>query len=183
MAHFSLIAAMDSEHGIGKSGRLPWSLPGDLKHFKSITTQRAHPQKQNMVLMGRKTWDSIPEKFRPLPERINAVLSRKPDLKPPPGVLAFTSFKKALNHFKIHTLDETAPHLFVIGGQQIFETAIQYPECQKLYITHLLQSLQCDTFFPPFEDTFKCTHKSARLNENGITYYFAEYLRRENPAA
>ena len=84
---FSLIVAMDSQNGIGKNGQLPWHLPADLKHFKEITCTVRDPKKQNVVLMGRKTWDSIPEKFRPLPGRINVVLTRHPDLKFPLGVL------------------------------------------------------------------------------------------------
>ena len=77
---FSVIVAATSSYGIGKDGGIPWRLPGDMKHFKAITNSCA-PMKQNAVIMGRVTWESIPSKFRPLPGRMNVVLSRNPDAK------------------------------------------------------------------------------------------------------
>ncbi len=62
--------------GIGKDGTMPWNLPGDMAYFKALTTQTRDSNKQNAVIMGRRTWDSIPAKFRPLSNRINIVLSR-----------------------------------------------------------------------------------------------------------
>ena len=81
MKPFSIIVAFDSQYGIGKNGQLPWSLPSDLKHFKEITTAVTDPAKKNAVIMGRKTWESLPEKFRPLPGRVNMVLSQRGELK------------------------------------------------------------------------------------------------------
>ena len=80
MKPFSIVVAIDSQHGIGKNNDLPWHLPADLKHFKFITTNSA-VGKRNVVVMGRKTWDSIPEKFRPLPNRTNVVLSKSADVR------------------------------------------------------------------------------------------------------
>merc|ERR1719421_691737 len=81
----SVIVATTQKGGIGKDGTLPWKLPEDMAHFKKVTT--AAPEgKMNAVVMGRKTWESIPEKFKPLPGRINVVLSRKaaePDFSSP----------------------------------------------------------------------------------------------------
>ena len=79
MIKFSLVVAMDEERGIGKQGTLAWRLPADLKHFKEITTEVKDMKKQNAVIMGRKTWESLPEKFRPLPQRLNIVVTTQPN--------------------------------------------------------------------------------------------------------
>jgi dihydrofolate reductase/thymidylate synthase len=74
---FSIVVAMDSQQGIGKNNNLPWSLSADLTHFKSLTTTVTHLQKRNAVIMGRKTWNSLPTAFRPLPNRLNIVITRQ----------------------------------------------------------------------------------------------------------
>ena len=95
MRGFSVIvAACKQTHGIGMGGQLPWSLRGDMQFFKQLTRSTQDPLKRNAVVMGRKTWQSIPERFRPLDDRLNVVLSRNteakeeyniPDKVPPPG--------------------------------------------------------------------------------------------------
>lgn len=177
MMPFSLIAAMDAEHGIGKAGGLPWHLPGDLKHFKTLTTQTASAAQQNAVLMGRKTWASIPEKFRPLPNRINLVLTRDKQLKLPAGVLAADSLATAFDQLE-EVFKDRLHHVYVIGGQQVFEAALPSPYCQKLYLSHIQQAFQCDTFFPAFKAAFERTQKTASFEENGTRYFFAEYRRK-----
>ena len=79
MVNFSLVVAVDSNNGMGRAGALPWHLPGDMKHFKEITTRTESPDKKNVVVMGRKTWESLPGKFQPLPERINVIMTRQED--------------------------------------------------------------------------------------------------------
>lgn len=71
-----IVVAATKKLGIGKGGGMPWKLPGDMAYFKDLTTRTADSSKQNAVVMGRKTWESIPPKFRPLPGRVNVVLSR-----------------------------------------------------------------------------------------------------------
>ena len=73
---FQLVVAATRKLGIGKHGSMPWKLPGDMAYFKELTSKTADSSKQNAVIMGRKTWESIPLKFRPLPGRINVVLTR-----------------------------------------------------------------------------------------------------------
>jgi len=80
--------AFDSQYGMGKNGQLPWVIPQDLKHFKEISTAVINPANKNAVIMGRKTWESLPEKFRPLPGRVNVVLSKEGKLDLPSGVLS-----------------------------------------------------------------------------------------------
>lgn len=73
----NLIVAVDSRGGIGRNGGIPWRLPHELVRFAQLTTATTDPEKKNAVLMGRKVWESIPSKFRPLKNRLNIVLSRK----------------------------------------------------------------------------------------------------------
>lgn len=73
---FQIVVAATRKLGIGKGGTMPWKLPGDMAYFKELTSRTADPAKQNAVVMGRKTWESIPPKFRPLPGRVNVVLTR-----------------------------------------------------------------------------------------------------------
>ncbi|KAK4416694.1 Bifunctional dihydrofolate reductase-thymidylate synthase [Sesamum alatum] len=73
---YQVVVAATPDMGIGKNGKLPWRLPGDLKFFKEITATTSDPNKKNVVMMGRRTWESIPPQFRPLPGCLNVVLSR-----------------------------------------------------------------------------------------------------------
>lgn len=178
---FSLIVALDSQNGIGKNGQLPWQLPADLKHFKEITTAVQDPKKQNVVLMGRKTWDSIPEKFRPLKGRINFVLSRRADLQLPSGVFSAGSFEAAFNILGSKDLKSKWESVFVIGGAEIFNKAIVLPECQKLFVTHIKSAFSCDTYFPDFKKQFRATSQSPLLTEGDLGFFFEEYARNNMP--
>src|SRR3990167_6635768 len=131
---FSIVVAMDEARGIGKDGVLPWHLPSDLKHFAHITktTSSVH-NAVNAVIMGRKTWGSLPERFRPLPGRLNIVLSRQQNHDLPRGVLLADSLDEAILKAK----KANAEQLFVIGGGRVFEEALHDPHCEKLYITRI----------------------------------------------
>lgn len=177
MISFSLVVAMDLQRGIGKAGNLPWSFSGDMKYFKTLTTKTTTPRKQNIVMMGRKTWDSIPQKFRPLPNRINLVLTRNQHPDFPSPVLFADSLEKGLRLFQTSSYQEKIADIFIIGGEEIFEVALKMPACKKLYLTHIQHTFDCDTFFPQFEPQFKQNTTSKTLRENGISYYFAEYLK------
>jgi len=98
MRNFSIILAVDNENGIGKSGDLAWSIPEDMKYFKDTTTNTKDPKKQNAVIMGRKTWDSIPKKHRPFKNRKNFVLSRSYEngSQNPDGAAQYSDFDACL---------------------------------------------------------------------------------------
>ena len=176
MAGFSVVVAMDSCRGIGKNGGLPWHLSGELKHFKELTTQTTFPSKQNAVIMGRKTWTSLPDKFRPLPQRVNIVLTRNVNLALPEGVRKYQDLEKALADCGKSQDIKDIEQIFVIGGGKIFEAALNHPQCTKLHVTHILQSFDCDTFFPAFEDSFSKQSVSEVYCENSVRYFYAEYL-------
>nr|AIA16106.1 Dihydrofolate reductase [uncultured bacterium] len=118
---------------IGGDNDLPWYLPEDLKHFKKITTGHT-------VLMGRKTYDSIVKRLgKPLPDRVNVVITRQEDYTAMPGVLVFHSVEQALDALK-------HDDVYVIGGAQIFAAAL--PLAEKMYVTHVHKEYKGDVYFP-----------------------------------
>lgn len=178
MSDFSIIVALDEQKGIGKDGGLPWHLKADLQHFKTITTKTADPQQRNVVIMGRKTWESLPERFRPLPDRVNVVLTRDSNYPLPEGVFRAGSLDQAFSSLKGDTrLFGDIDSFFVIGGQQIFEEAMKRPQCQHLYCTHIEGDFQCDTFFPDFQQEFQLIETSSKLQEGALSYQFSLYKR------
>ena len=146
-----LIYARSRNNVIGVKGDLPWHLPEDLAHFKRTTLGQA-------VIMGRVTWQSIPEKFRPLPGRSNVIVSRQLDFSAP-GAQVVNSLQAALALFPAH---ET---VWLIGGAQLYAQAM--PLAQQLVITEIDADYQGDAFAPainPAEwtETQRTTHTSAQ---------------------
>jgi dihydrofolate reductase len=130
-----LIAAVARNGVIGRDNALLWHLPEDMRHFRRITTGHA-------VLMGRKTWDSLPERFRPLPGRRNLVLSRQPGWQAP-GAEAVGSLPAALQ-----ALSGT-DRVFVIGGAEIYAAAL--PLADELILTELHRDYEGNARFPSLE--------------------------------
>lgn len=131
-----LIVAVDREWGIGKNNDLMWHLPADMKFFKETTSG-------HIVVTGRKNYDSIPERFRPLPNRENAVLTRDRAYEAP-GALVFYSLESCLEHYQ----QEKERTVFIIGGGQIYREALQLDVVEELLITHVDGVFGADTFFP-----------------------------------
>ena len=173
MKSFGIVVAFDSRYGIGKNGQLPWHLPKDLKRFKEITAHVADSGKKNAVIMGRKTWESLPSKFCPLPGRLNLVLSKTGGLNLSADVLCASSLQDALTQLSSSEIE----NIFVIGGAQIYKETIVHPCCQKLYITHVQGDFGCDAFFPPISNQFFPIHASEDYQENGINFQFSDYVR------
>ncbi|MGA9855489.1 MAG: dihydrofolate reductase [Gammaproteobacteria bacterium] len=128
----SLVVAAGENNEIGKAGRMPWHLPADLKHFKSITLGKP-------VIMGRKTFEAI---GKPLPERRNIVVSRRPGYSPP-GCEVTQSFTDAL------VLAAGSAESMVIGGGEIYHEAL--PRTQRIYLTRVHAHFDADTFFPAID--------------------------------
>lgn len=133
----SIIVAMDEKRGIGLNGNLLTYLPGDLPRFKTITSNHT-------VIMGRKTFDSLPR--GPLPNRINIIISRNRELNIQ-GATVVHSLKEAVD--KCNSEDEC----FIIGGGEIYEEAIKI--ANKLYITHIKKTYNADTYFPEIKNEWK----------------------------
>jgi dihydrofolate reductase len=133
----SLIAAVGKNNVIGADGDLPWSLPKDMKFFSSTT--RGHH-----VLMGRKNFESIPEKYRPLPGRPNLVVTRNTNYKAD-GAAVFTTINEAINHARLAGEEE----LFIVGGGEIYKQTLHLADA--LYITEVDAEPEGDAHFPAFE--------------------------------
>lgn len=155
MASFDCIVAADERGGIGQGGTLPWRFPQDMAFFKQVTSACAEQGKQNAVIMGRKTWESIPAKFRPLPGRTNVVLSRNADLRAelnvPDDVVLASSLEEALATLeKQQGAGGSIADVFVIGGGSLYAEALSAgSRCRKLIMTIVhSESFACDTFLP-----------------------------------
>ena len=171
--NFSMIVAMDENRGIGFENGIPWKLPTDMKNFKTVTTTTRAPKKMNAVIMGRKTWESIPKKFRPLPDRLSIILSRNIQQDSLLGMLVADSLENALKLAEAHGVEE----VFVIGGEQIYKEAIKSPDCQVLYVTEICSKFNCDAHFPDFKEQFKLVDHGETITENGVPFVFCQYTR------
>lgn len=132
----TLIVAMGKHRGIGKDNDLLWKLPRDMKFFKETT-------EGHTVVMGRKNWESIPEKFRPLPNRKNIVISRNPDYKVE-GAVLITDLKEISEHYNV----DSDKKCFIIGGAQIYQLALEQDLIDEMYITQVHETFEADTYFP-----------------------------------
>jgi len=130
----SIIAAMDRNHLIGDNNQLPWHLPADFAHFKSVTMGKP-------IIMWRKTYESI---GKPLPGRTNIVLSRNPDLQFE-GVECVSSFEDAV------ALVADSAELLVIGGSTIYQMLL--PQVDRMYITYVDGEFKGDAWFPDFDES------------------------------
>ncbi len=140
--NISIIVALgDKTRAIGKNGGLIWQIPEDIKRFKELTLN--HP-----VIMGRKTWESIPEKFRPLKNRMNIVITRNSDFVAI-GAIKAESFERAL---EIAVKSPGSGKIFVIGGAEIYSQALQAAD--TLHLTLVQSDEKGDVFFPEYEKLF-----------------------------
>ena len=165
---FDIVVAADLNSGIGKGGRLPWKLSGDMKYFRELTATVTLPHYKNAVIMGRKTWESIPDKFRPLPDRVNVVLTRAADYALPEGVLKANSFDDALEQIKPFPIERC----FVIGGGEIYREALRHPACKLLYLTEVQSVFDCDTFLPGYQHQFEEISSSVVFHDGDLGYCF-----------
>jgi dihydrofolate reductase len=132
----ALIVAMSQNRVIGRNNQLPWYLPGDLKYFKQATMGKP-------IIMGRKTWDSI---GRPLPGRMNVIISRNTQWRAPDGTVAAASLSEAMNKASAHAELEGSEEVMIIGGGQIYAEAL--PVVDRMYITKVHADIDGDAFFP-----------------------------------
>lgn len=134
----SLIAALGENRVIGVDNSMPWHLPGDFKYFKATTLGKP-------IIMGRKTWDSL---GRPLPGRLNIVVSRQTDLKLE-GAQVFASLDAAIERAEAWALEQGVDELMLIGGAQLYAQGLE--QADRLYLTRVALSPDGDAWFPEFD--------------------------------
>jgi dihydrofolate reductase len=139
-APLALVVARAKGGVIGRDGDLPWRLAADLKRFKALTLGKP-------VIMGRKTWDSLP--IKPLPGRTNIVLTRDGSFEAPRAVVCET-FAEAVDIAREQAADDDAEEVCVIGGAALFALAL--PKARRLYLTEVEADVQGDVHFPPFDE-------------------------------
>lgn len=158
----SAIAAIGRNRELGKSGKLIWRIPEDMRRFKEITT--GHP-----VIMGRKTYESI---GKPLPNRVNIVITRNADYDAE-GCIVVQTIEDAIAQAKKHDSEE----IFIIGGGQIYEHAMRLTD--KLYLTIVdAESSDADAYFPHYDD-FKLIERKEVIAKSGNSISFCTYKKQE----
>jgi dihydrofolate reductase/thymidylate synthase len=182
---FSVVVAATEAGGVGLAGRVPWRLPKDLAYFKKLTsaTADAASGKRNALIMGRKTWDSIPAKCRPLPGRINVVVSANAQLREqqpvPDEVIVANGLADALASVSGADMADKVESVFVIGGGTIYKEALAHPGCGKVYLTKIHRVFECDTFLPSLAGAFHKTQTvEAHTSDDGVVPYVMEVYER-----
>ncbi|XP_052267985.1 dihydrofolate reductase-like isoform X2 [Dreissena polymorpha] len=152
----------------------------DMDFFKTITMTTSDPEKQNAVIMGRKTWQSIPENFRPLRNRINIILSRDMN-SAPDGTHVARSLPDALSLLSTEELADRVENIHIIGGSSVYQEAMTGSYPCRLYLTRILADFECDAFLPEIDDSsFTKIRNPDNVptdlhEENGLKFRFEVY--------
>ena len=158
-----LIYARATNGVIGLNNTMPWHLPEDLAHFKKLTSG-------NPVVMGRKTWDSLPERFRPLPGRTNIVVTRNADWSAE-GVLRASSLPEALQRAAEH-----GDPVWVMGGAQIYAQALPLADVVEMTVIH--QDYEGDAFAPELGPEWQASAREDLVSAKGLAFSFVRYTRK-----
>lgn len=172
----AIVAMCNSNYGIGLNGTLPWRLPKDLKFFAQVTKFTKDKTKSNAVIIGRKTWHSLPTISRPLPNRVNIIISntitskselmanQKANLD---DIHICKSYSDAIDLIS-KELSHRIENVYVIGGSQLYQSAFEYKNFNRLYLTRVYSDIKCDTFLQPknFLQSFQKVTEIDKLNED-----------------
>lgn len=173
----SLIVACDENRGIGLNGRIPWFIPGELKWVSDVTRHTVNPKNTNALIMGRHTWESLPEARRPLPGRISIVVSSQAKSVDKLTLLNTTSdrvwvaesLEHAINMIKRVNYIEKG---FIFGGQRLYEDAMASSWLDEILLTTVPGIYDCDTFFPALTSCYT-------LNDRHDVTYGETVVKRE----
>ena len=157
----NMIFARSANGVIGKNNAMPWHLPEDLAHFKKLTLG-------SPVIMGRKTWDSLPAKFRPLPGRTNVVITRQTDWQAE-GAQTASSLQDAL------ALCQTSNEIWIIGGAQIYAQA--EPQATRIEMTYIDKDFEGDAFAPKLGPQWIPSHREDHVSSAGLNFSFITYTK------
>ncbi len=169
---FNVILAMDNNNGIGSDNSLPWYFSQDLKLFKTLTTNNV-PFQKNIVIMGRKTMETIPNKF--LSERINIVISRSDNITNK-NVKFVKSFSEALNlAYSVNGIH--SQNIWVIGGAEIYNLAFRHRDLNKIYYSKIDSTFKCDTFVKLPKHKILNFYQYDDINKNDQKIYKLKYIQ------
>tara|TARA_R110000751_G_C13615649_1_gene463910 strand:+ start:240 stop:710 length:471 start_codon:yes stop_codon:yes gene_type:complete len=152
----NIIVATSENNVIGKGNDIPWYIPKDLEHFKKLTTG-------NTVIMGRKTYESLPKEYRPLPNRINIVITRDKSYQAK-GCLVVNSLEDALRKA------DNDKEIFIIGGGQIYREGLKFAE--RIYLTKIHNNIEGDTYFPKLNKFWKLVDEEEKSGFSFLTYVY-----------
>lgn len=167
----SLIFAQSANAVIGHENKLPWHLPEDLAHFKALTQGQT-------VLMGRKTWDSLPKAFRPLPGRLNLVLSTQENLHLEGAITVRTPLEAiecAAKQDCCTQSQHSEKTLWVIGGAQLY--TLFMPLATQIELTEIELEVQGDAFAPSIDDSWQEIKRERHQSAKGLGYSFVSYQK------
>ncbi|KIP03971.1 hypothetical protein PHLGIDRAFT_110242 [Phlebiopsis gigantea 11061_1 CR5-6] len=203
MTGLTLIVAATISNGIGQSSRLPWRLPQEMAYFARVTSN-APEGARNAVIMGRKTWESIPRKFRPLRDRLNVVISRNDEYQLEPSSASailrpdLESSLAKLDTSKPLGIDSTLNRVFVIGGATLYKETLGLPPSSPSFVDRILLTQiitpsfdECDVFLEDFHKSgswSRGTHEDLQAwvgfdvpkgvqEEKGVQYEFQMWTR------
>lgn len=179
MTKFHMILAVDEKLGLWKDNTLSWRISEDMRYFKNTTSDTQDLAKHNALIMWRKTWESIPAKYRPLPDRVNCVLSRSItdesiDSKIDDFVLYFNSLQSCLDELEQKNNIED---VYIIWGAFLYNQVISDERLDKIYITRVFWNYDCDVFFDGIPDDFSLESYSDEQEEKWIKFRFEVWKR------
>ena len=175
---FDIVVAADLDWGIGRDNALPWpKLPSDLAHFKRVTSA-ATDGKRAAVIRGRKTWESAEVAGRPLPRRLNIVVTRRTDLAVPEGARVAGSLDAAL---EIASATPEIESTYVIGGAEIYREAFAHPQLRYVYLTRVQLRCGTDARIPDLDAagfSVDAWSGDQTIEENGVHFRIERLLRK-----
>ena len=162
--NINLIYAKSKNGVIGKDNKLPWHLPEDMVRFKQLT-------EGHVVIMGRKTWESIPEKYRPLPNRINIVITTSKDFSAFKGAEVCNSISQAL----ILASQNDGKEIWVIGGSSIYDQML--PLAERLEVTIIDKDFEGDAYAPVIRGNWNVSSLPQQISKTGLSFSFMTYVK------
>ncbi|UMM13345.1 hypothetical protein L5515_001671 [Caenorhabditis briggsae] len=183
MRKMNMIVAMDTEGGIGKNGVLPWRIRKDMQYFAAVTKKVSDPAKRNAVLMGRKCWESIPESRRPLPGRLNIVLSRQLEKQNTDNLIVVNSLESALKLLSEAPFVDSIETIWNIGGAEIYDLALRENLVDEIHLTRIHKNFEADVHLKSLDfnklkkiiDAEASSENSELFEENGLQFEIGKW--------
>lgn len=175
---YFLILAKTEKNGIGYKGQLPWRLKKELGYFTRMTKTVQDPKKQNAVIMGRLTWESMPDAFKPLSNRLNIVLSSQE--REFNGAVHCKNLQEAAHKLESPEFVDKIESVWIIGGSKVYEAAVSEGFCDKIFLTVIKKDFPCDVFVnmdvsQGFREIVDPRVPTELQEENNVEYVFKVY--------